>query len=146
MEGMGEHRAAYSWLEDRYRDPGELVCLSWAAIYGFVRLVSSRRVMGSAAVKLDRSWRVAGSFVDQENARLIEAGPGHAGIAGELIATPGLTSNDVPDVQAAALAIEHGLTLCSHDRGFARFERLSWLDPLTDQPRSSGARAPEPRD
>ncbi len=47
------------------------------------------------------------------------------------MATPGLSSNDVPDVQLAALAVEHGLTLCSHDRGFARFERLAWLDPLT---------------
>ncbi|MEX0659093.1 MAG: hypothetical protein WD080_08165 [Egibacteraceae bacterium] len=48
----------------------------------------------------------------------------------ELVATPGLTSNDVPDVQLAALAIEHGLTLCTHDHGFARFARLSWTDPL----------------
>jgi predicted nucleic acid-binding protein len=36
----------------------------------------------------------------------------------------------VPDAHLAALAIEHGLTLCSTDRDFARFECLRWTDPL----------------
>lgn len=36
----------------------------------------------------------------------------------------------VPDAHLAALAIEHGLTLCSVDRDFARFEGLRWRDPL----------------
>ena len=130
MEGMDEHTRTLEWLEGRYRDPAEIVGLSWATIYGFVRLVSSRRVMGEAATALDRAWRVGRSFVEQSSARLIEAGPGHASLAAELIETPGLSSNDVPDVQLAALAIEHGLTLCSHDRGFARFPGLRLLDPL----------------
>ena len=36
----------------------------------------------------------------------------------------------VPDAHLAALAIEHGLTLCSTDRDFARFKGLRWTDPL----------------
>jgi len=31
----------------------------------------------------------------------------------------------------AALAVEHGLTLCSTDGDFARFRRLRWLNPIT---------------
>lgn len=130
MEGMDEHGRTRAWLEHRYRDPDEVVGLCWAGLYAFVRLVSSRSVMGSAAVGLDRAWRVATAFAGQENARLIEAGSSHRRIATELIAVPGLTSNDVPDVHIAALALEHGLTLCSHDQGFARFPRLAWIDPL----------------
>ena len=57
-------------------------------------------------------------------------GSGHAAIAGDLMATPGLAVNDVPDVYLAALAIEHGLTLCSTDGDFARFPGLSWRNPL----------------
>jgi uncharacterized protein len=30
----------------------------------------------------------------------------------------------------AALALEHGLTLCSSDTDFARFRELRWEDPL----------------
>lgn len=130
MEGMPEHRASRIWLEGRFQDADEVVCLCWAGLYGFARLISSRRIMGEDVVAINRAWEVALAFTDHENSRVIEAGSGHAAIAGELIRTPGLTSNDVPDVQLAALAVEHGLTLCSHDRGFARFARLAWVDPL----------------
>jgi len=50
--------------------------------------------------------------------------------AGNLLALPGVNSNLVPDAHLAALAIEHGLTLCSSDGDFARFPGLRWLDPL----------------
>ena len=63
--------------------------------------------------------------------RVMVAGDGHAGIAAELAAIPGLRSQDVPDIELAALAIEHGLVLASHDSGFRRFAGLRFLDPLT---------------
>ena len=53
------------------------------------------------------------------------------GIAAELAQTPGLRSDDVPDIEIAALAIEHGLVLASHDHGFRRFSGLRVVDPLT---------------
>ena len=59
------------------------------------------------------------------------AGRSHAAIAAELTETSGLRSDDVPDVEIAALAIEHGLVLASHDHGFRRFSGLSVLDPPT---------------
>ena len=53
--------------------------------------------------------------------------------AREVLATArreGATPYDVPDVELAALAIEHGLTLASHDAGFRRFDGLRTIDPL----------------
>jgi len=41
----------------------------------------------------------------------------------------------VPDAHLAALAIEHGLTVCSTDGDFARFPGLRWENPLADGPR-----------
>jgi hypothetical protein len=38
--------------------------------------------------------------------------------------------NLVPDAHLAALAVEHGLTLCSTDGDFARFRGLRWLNPI----------------
>ena len=52
------------------------------------------------------------------------------GIAGELAQTPGLRSDDVADIEIAALGIEHGLVLASHDSGFRRFSGLRLIDPL----------------
>jgi predicted nucleic acid-binding protein len=42
----------------------------------------------------------------------------------------------VTDAQLAAVAIEHGLTVCSADTDVARFREIVWLDPLgtTDKP------------
>ena len=36
----------------------------------------------------------------------------------------------VTDAQLAALAIEHGLALCSADTDFARFSEMRWVNPL----------------
>lgn len=43
---------------------------------------------------------------------------------------PTTSGNLVPDALLAALAIEHGLTLCSTDTDFARFRDLRWENPL----------------
>jgi predicted nucleic acid-binding protein len=51
-------------------------------------------------------------------------------LLGEMLRVPGLRANDVPDAHLAALAISHGLILCSADAGFARFPGLRWINPL----------------
>ncbi|MGA7389143.1 MAG: hypothetical protein WBW99_14645, partial [Pseudolabrys sp.] len=54
----------------------------------------------------------------------------HADLLDPLLALPGVHANLVPDAHLAALALEHGLTLCSTDGAFARFPSLSYLNPL----------------
>ena len=54
----------------------------------------------------------------------------HAEVLGRLLALPGIRANLVHDAHLAALAIEHGLTLCSADSDFARFQGLRWLNPI----------------
>jgi uncharacterized protein len=55
----------------------------------------------------------------------------HAAVLGGLLTLPGVRGNLIPDAHLAALAIEHGLTLCSTDGDFARFPGLAWQDPLS---------------
>jgi predicted nucleic acid-binding protein len=43
--------------------------------------------------------------------------------------------NLVPDAHLAALAIEHGLVLCSSDSDFARFPGLRRDNPLSEPAR-----------
>ena len=54
----------------------------------------------------------------------------HAEVMERFCALPWLTSRLVPDAHLAALAVEHGLTLCSTDGDFARFPGLTWHNPL----------------
>ena len=125
-----EHDRARAWLEERLVAAEGTVALCWPVIYGFLRLITSPRVFGPHAVTVRDGWATAAAYLKQPAARLVAAGAGHAAIAAELARTPGLRSEDVPDVEIAALAIEHGLVLASHDHGFRRFSGLRVIDPL----------------
>jgi len=127
-----EHDGARAWLEERLGEGEGTVALCWPVLYAFLRLVTSPRVFGRHAVTVREGWVVAAAYLEQPSVRLAAPGAGHAAIAAELAETPGLRSDDVPDIEIAALAIEHGLVLASHDHGFRRFARLRVIDPLTD--------------
>lgn len=126
-----EHDDARSWLESRLADADEGVVLCWPVLYAFLRLTTSARVLGEHALGVRAAWESVAAFLGQPNARVIGAGPLHESIAGELAKTPGLRSDDVSDIELAALAIEHGLVLASHDSGFRRFAALRTFDPLS---------------
>jgi toxin-antitoxin system PIN domain toxin len=124
-----EHVRARAWLEERLGDEEGAVVLCWPVVYAFFRLVTSARVLGEHALGVRDAWDVVAAYLDQP-VRMIAPGAGHAAIAGELAQTPGLRSDDVPDVEIAALAVEHGLVLATHDSGFRRFPALRVVDPL----------------
>ncbi len=126
-----EHERAREWLEARLAERDGTVALCWPVVYAFVRLITSTRVFGAHAVTVRDGWVAAAGYLEQPAVRLVAAGAGHATIAAELAKTPGLRSDDVPDIEIAALAIEHGLVLASHDHGFRRFSGLRVIDPLT---------------
>lgn len=126
-----EHDRARRWLEERFAEGEGTVALCWPVVYAFLRLITSTRVFGQHAVTVREGWAVAAAYLKQPAVRLVAAGTGHMAIAAELAETPGLRSDDVPDVEMAALAIEHGLVLASHDHGFRRFSGLRVVDPLT---------------
>jgi hypothetical protein len=125
-----EHPSARAWLEARLADPDAGLVLCWPVLHAFVRLVTSPRVFGAHAVPVKEGWAVAEAYLAQPTVRVVTPGAGHRAIAAELAATPGLRSDDVPDVFLAALAIEHGLVLASHDSGFRRFDGLRTVDPI----------------
>jgi predicted nucleic acid-binding protein len=54
----------------------------------------------------------------------------HAKIFGDLVKRYQLRGNLVSDAQLAALAIEHGIEVCSADTDFARFTEVRWHNPL----------------
>lgn len=124
-----EHHATRAWLDDQLgSDAGIILC--WPVMYAFVRLVTSPRAFGERALSIREGWAAADAHLAHPAIRVVTAGPRHLSIATGLAATPGLRSNDVPDIELAALAIEHGIVLASHDSGFRRFAGLRTVDPL----------------
>lgn len=61
----------------------------------------------------------------------VRPGPDHWDLFTTLVATAGARGNLVPDAYLAALALEHGATWVTTDRGFARYPQLRWTTPLT---------------
>jgi predicted nucleic acid-binding protein len=76
------------------------------------------------------AWGQVTGWLSAEPAWSPEPSERHAEVLGKLLALPGMYGNLVPDAHLAALAIEHGLALCSTDGDFARFPGLNWVNPL----------------
>jgi len=128
VKGTTEHERAREWLDGKLNGPAP-VGLPWASLLGFLRLVTNPRIFDRPTTVAD-AWNQVKAWLDCETAWIPEAGARHADRLGELLAVPGVRGNLVPDAHLAALAIEHGLMLCSTDGDFARFPGLRWENPL----------------
>lgn len=79
---------------------------------------------------MTRAWDQVESWLDAPTAWTPTATERHRETLATLIALTGTGANLVHDAHLAALALEHGLTLCSADADFARFPGLRWENPL----------------
>ena len=123
-----QHPAARDWL-NRKLDDTDRVGLPWASLLGFLRLATGARTF-PRPLTMANAWMQVSKWLDCEPVWIPQPTQRHAEVLGKLLAEPGVHGNLVPDAHLAALAIEHGLTLCSTDGDFARFSALKWLNPL----------------
>lgn len=123
-----EHARARSWLDTQLNGTAR-VGLPWSCLLAFVRLASNPVVVRHA-VAPSEAWHQVEAWLACESAWIPQPGVRHAEVLAALITLPWVTSRLVPDAHLAALAIEHGLTLCSTDGDFARFPGLKWHNPL----------------
>jgi toxin-antitoxin system PIN domain toxin len=70
------------------------------------------------------------SWLAQPGAGVLEPGERHWDILRALMKDGQVAGPLVMDAVLAALAIEHGATLHTTDRDFARFPGLKWTNPL----------------
>lgn len=127
-EAASEHGLAKAWLENVLSKPGR-VGLPWPSVLAFVRIVSNP-VIVRTPVTPRVAWGRVAQWLTLPNVWIPSPGDEHAQLLGGLLADARITSRMVPDAQLAALALEHGLTLCSSDGDFARFAGLRWVNPL----------------
>ena len=106
--------------------------MSELVLSAVIRIVTNHRVFReptspSDAVAFCQAVRAAPS------ATPLRPGARHWDIFSRLCTDVGARGDLVPDAYHAALAIEHGATLVTTDRGFARFPGLRWRLPLTPE-------------
>lgn len=122
------HRAARDWLEAALNGPRR-VGLPWQSLLAFVRIVTHPRALPTPLAPAD-AWGFVADWLDAPAAWVPQPGRGYRAILGGLVADLDLRGNLVSDAALAALALEHGLAVVSADSDFARFPRLTWVDPL----------------
>lgn len=128
VASLPQHPAAREWLDARLNDSPR-VGLPWASLLTFVRLVSSRRIF-ERPERVTEAWRQVERWLGAACVWVPAPTDRHPELLGRLLAEAGERPDLVPDAHLAALAMEHGLELCSSDGDFARFTGLRWSNPL----------------
>lgn len=125
------HAASRAWLEETLWGQ-EPAAFSWTVILAFLRLATDSRVFQrplsiSQGAEVVSEWFAASRFV------LLQPGERHWEILKGLLIVGQASRKLVMDAHLGALAIEHGATLASVDRDFARFPGLKLLNPLSSR-------------
>lgn len=128
-EHYPEHDGARRWWIDvlRHREVGMPLVVQ----LGFLRIGSNDRIFNPPASVVLLMERID-LWMGLPNVRAIQPGPRHFDILHKLVEAQddSYPGSRVTDYHLAALAIEHGATLFTHDREFDRFAGLRWRDPL----------------
>jgi len=126
--GADRHEAARAWLTEQLNG-SRRVGIPWSSVGAFLRIATHPRAF-PRPLTAATAWERVSDWLSAPAAWIPEPGPKHRQILGEIITEHDARGNLVPDAMLAALAIEHGLTLCTTDTDFARFGELSWTNPL----------------
>lgn len=128
VEDLTQHGAARDWLDAQLSGTAR-VGLPWPTLLAFIRLVSNPRVFERPET-VASAWAQVESWLECEPAWIPQPTDHHRAVLAPLLQRATDRPKLVPDAHLAALAIEHGLTLCSTDGDFARFPGLRWENPL----------------
>lgn len=122
------HEKARDWLEETLGSE-EDVGLALVTLLAFLRAGTSAAVFDRPLAVAD-ALAVVSSWLDRPNVGIVQPTRRHFELLRGLARSGKARGTLLMDAHLAALAIEHGATLFSTDRDFARFEGLRFEDPI----------------
>jgi uncharacterized protein len=128
VNSFAQHHVAREWLDQQLNGSAP-VGLPWASLLAFLRLVTNSRIFEHPE-SIEDAWSQVQAWLACESVWTPEPTERHAEVLGEILKLPGVHGNLVPEAHLAALAMEHGLTLCSTDGDFAQFRAVRWVNPI----------------
>ncbi|HUP24298.1 MAG TPA: type II toxin-antitoxin system VapC family toxin [Thermoanaerobaculia bacterium] len=128
LSSFPEHPRAHRWLDGKLNG-ADRVGLPWPSLLAFLRLSTNTRLF-PRPLTMAAAWQQVREWIALETTWLPTPGEEHEEVLDRLLRPGGITPKLVMDAHLAALAIEHGLALCSADADFARFGDLRWVNPL----------------
>ena len=127
-ESSAQHARARDWLVQQFNGATQ-VGLPWQCILSFLRITTNPRAFPNPISILD-AWRHVSAWFARQIVWTPNPTERHSAILVSLLTQVPVQGNFVMDAHLAALAIEHGLTLCTADNDFAKFPGLRWYNPL----------------
>ena len=124
-----QHDASRKWLETTLSGT-EFVRFAWLTVWAFLRIGTNPRVF-EQPLSLSEAEAAVSSWLAQPAVGILEAGERHWEILRGLMRDGQTTGSLVMDAVLAAIALEHGATLCTTDRDFSRFVGLKAVDPIS---------------
>ena len=121
------HQAARLWWDDCLSG-SEGVGLAWAAILGFVRITTNRKIVARPLAVVDVMKRIS-SWLDLPHVHVAQPSDRHFSRLRAELERLGTAGNLTTDAHLAVLAMERGYVLYSTDADFARFAGLRWINP-----------------
>jgi hypothetical protein len=125
---FARHARAREWLDAQLNGSGA-VGLPWPSLLAFLRIVTNARLF-QRPESMAAAWRQVDAWLEAPTTWIPQPTERHRDTLARLLAAAGVQANLVPDAHLAALAMEHGLVLCSTDSDFGRFPDLRWQNPL----------------
>jgi toxin-antitoxin system PIN domain toxin len=125
------HASAKPWLIDCL-ESSEVTGLSYGTVLAFVRITTSARIF-QQPFSTEEACDIVDEWLRIPSVSLLGPTERHWSIFERLAIQSQARGPLVPDADLAATAIEHGATLCTHDRDFTRFENLRVEFPLVQK-------------
>ena len=129
-----QHEASRTWFEATMSGPTP-VRFAWLTLWAFLRISTNPRAFERPLSIAEAEAHVS-AWLAQPAAGILDPGERHWEILQGVMKQGQATGPLVTDAVLAAIAIEHGATLCTTDRDFARFDGLAWSNPLEAARRS----------
>ncbi|HUF48587.1 MAG TPA: TA system VapC family ribonuclease toxin [Vicinamibacterales bacterium] len=123
-----DHAAARAWLE-RALSRRTPIRLAWITLWAFLRITTHPRVF-EYPFSIDEAGAIIDSWLAHPAVSILEPGDRHWSVLRDLAGHTQAVGPLMMDAVLAALAFEHGATLATTDRDFARFPDLRWENPL----------------
>lgn len=122
------HESSRQWFEAALSS-AEPFALSWQTITAFIRISTNVRAF-PRPLSIREAIEIVAEWLERTNVTILQPGARHWEILARLLDEGQVSGALVMDAHLAALSIEHGATLLTTDRDFARFNNLRVINPL----------------
>lgn len=128
-EGSEFHQEARTWWEELVNGT-ETVGIPWQVSDGFIRQMANPRILAEPWTPAEAT-RAVMAWLSHDHIVALSPGPGYLQTLERILADTVATTRLVPDATIAALAMENGAEVHTHNaRDFQRFPGLLWRNPL----------------